>query len=134
MRPNHALALARYQRRKDFTTVEVQWKFGHRTYTYKALKSERLKVRDYVIVLWPTGDYAVAKVVAVHDKPNIKGTEPWDFKWIVQKIDVARHQRLTKMDHDFTAFVAAQDTERLLRQSLQFMRQAGRARGQKKER
>lgn len=130
MRPNHALAVARYRAKKDFTTIKVVFdpapSWTHqRAYTYKALKSMKVKVEDKVLVVLPSGDLKVGRVVEVHPMPQITGKEAFDFKWIVQRIDLERHIKLTAQDAAFAEWVAEQDTKRLLKQSREFFKENG---------
>lgn len=135
MRPNHALALMRYRRRKDFTTATVAFNSRHgtwgRPFTYKVLRDFKLKAGDTVVVVFPTSEFGLGKVVEVHAEPQITGTEPWDFKWIVQKVDPRTYMRLTEEDIEFNKYVAEQDTERLLQQSVDFMKAKRLPRGKK---
>lgn len=121
MRPNHALALMRYRKRKDFTTARVRFSSA-REFTYKVLRTAKLKAGDHVVVVFPTSEYGIGRVTEVHAQPQITGTEPWDFKWIVQRIDARAYTRLTEEDVEFNKYIAEQDTERLLQQSVDFMK------------
>lgn len=134
MRPNHALAIARHRSRKDFTTIAVVFTSDDRflrernRYTYKVLRSARVKAGDNVVVQIPSGAYRVGVVSEVHKTPQITGQEPYDFKWIVQKVDPSTHTRLTNLDTEFKEYIANRDTERLLRESLDFLKKQGRGR------
>lgn len=121
MRPSHALARARYQKRKDFTTISVTFPRSYRHYTYKVLKSAKVKVGDRVVCQWPSGELVIGVVHNVHRVPLITGAEPFDFKWIVQKVDLTQHARLTKLDDDFKTFLEQRDLERLLKESVAFL-------------
>lgn len=118
MRPNHALARARYQKRKDFTTISVTFPRSYRYYTYKVLKSAKVKVGDRVVCRWPSGELVIGVVHDVHKMPMITGTEPFDFKWIVQKVDLTQYARLTKLDDDFKTSLEQRDLKRLLKESI----------------
>lgn len=75
-----------------YTTVEVRYHgklAGSQPYTYKAI-SNTLAMGDTVVV--PV-DYdgmevlKLAKVVRVHDAPQVDVSLPYALKWIVQKVD-----------------------------------------------
>lgn len=125
MKPAHALAVTRYRMLRDFTTVHIQFAPGEKRYTYKALKSERIKKGDRVVVMLWDGEMRIVQVVRVDRKPKFDVKANWDYKWIVQKIDTARHQQLEREDRRFLAHISAQETKRLLQESVKFFKFKG---------
>lgn len=70
-------------------------------YTYKALKVTGVKVGDSVVVDSPSKGLCVVPVVEVHDTPQIDLDAPFEYKWIVQKVDRAEYDSLVDKERQF---------------------------------
>lgn len=75
-------------------TVGVTFDSGSRRYTYKARASEGIEVGNKVVVDSPSAGYVTATVVAVDAFADIDLDKPWNYKWIVQKVDDAFYKEI----------------------------------------
>lgn len=82
----------------NFTTVHVG--LGNASYTYKAHKSLELKAGDEVVVDTPRGT-KVAAVLHVDETPQIDANAPFEYKWIVCKVDRTAYEQQLKEDREF---------------------------------
>lgn len=91
----------------NFTTVKVQsptnWneQASQKEYTYKVLLSDKIEVGDFVVVKVPSGDFKVCLVSHVDKTPDLKLYTNVDLKWIVQKVDTTRFDRITEYESKF---------------------------------
>lgn len=87
MNPKHIVSLLQ----GAYTTVEVRFEPVGKLYTYKT----RLKLvkGDWVIVV-VNHVVKVVEVVNVHAAPRIDFDAPYDYKWIVQKVDFANYNKI----------------------------------------
>jgi len=82
----------------------------HKLYTYKAKKSLGLQVGQTVMV--ERDDMlAFATVVKVHDVPEIDLDAPFDYKWIVNKVDRAEYDRTLVEEANFMQLARAAERE-----------------------
>jgi hypothetical protein len=76
---------------------------GESGYVYKAPLTENVKVDDYVVVHTPQHGLAIAKVVKVDEVPDIDLDAPFDYKWIVQRIDRESYNERLEREKRFAA-------------------------------
>lgn len=125
MNQKHLLSLLQ----NDFTTVDVvfessvQDSFGRavsqsKAYTYKAHLKDGVQVGDKVVVDSPSKGLSVVTVVAVDKTPRIDVHAPFDYKWIIQKVDTSRYEEMLKKEEQFLEAMAeverAHQRQRLL--------------------
>ena len=92
----------------NYTTVKVKFPNGRggtsdKDYTYKVPLDAKVQVEDYVVVDTSTTGYAIAQVVKVDESPDINLDAPYQYSWIIQKVELAayyerreREQRINK--------------------------------------
>lgn len=88
---NHLVTLLQ----QNYTTLTVRFDGAQKGspnhgYTYKVSNeiAATLKEDDFVVV--PARDtFMVAKVLEIHDEPQIDPDTPYQLKWVVQKVDMA---------------------------------------------
>jgi hypothetical protein len=117
MRAKHILALIQ----NDYTTVEVAYnKDSTNTYTFKALKADEITANDLVVVPANTKfDYTVAQVVAVHDEPQIDTSAPYDYKWIVGKVNLKRYAAIEEVEARFEKTLRMIERKRVQNSAIQ---------------
>lgn len=71
-----------------------------RGYIYKAPLSDGIQAGDHVVVSTHKG-FAVAKVLEVHNLPQIDVDADFDYKWIVQKVDTTAFDARVNRETDF---------------------------------
>lgn len=71
------------------------------SWTYKVRKDMGIQVDDAVIVDSPSNGLQIVRVVAVHDTPQIDLDAPFEYKWVIQKIDRAEHDAQVAKEHEF---------------------------------
>lgn len=71
-----------------------------RVYTYKVELSDNIEVGN-VVAVKVGGDVVLAKVVEVHDLPQIDLDADFDYRWIVQKIDFTHYDEVAKREAEF---------------------------------
>ena len=76
----------------NYTTLKVQYLNGRGTqdkdYTYKVPLDAGVRVDDFVVVESSVTGYAVAKVVKVDESPDINLDAPYQYSWIIQKLNL----------------------------------------------
>ena len=76
----------------NYTTVKVQYLNGRvaqdKDYAYKVPLDAGVRVDDFVVVESSVTGYAVAKVVKVDESPDINLDAPYQYPWIIQKINL----------------------------------------------
>lgn len=108
MNQRHLLSLLQ----NGFTTIHVVFEsnmhdgFGSvksqsKTYTYKADLKDNIQVGDKVIVDSPTKGLHVVTVANVDKTPRIDVSAPFDYKWIVQKVDTTLYNERLKKEEEF---------------------------------
>lgn len=121
MKNKHLLSLLQ----EGYTTVEVVFENGPndgckpwadnrvppaprapaRHHTYKVWKEDDVQEGDAVVVERDSGELLVVTVVAAHEVPKIDIDASWDYKWIVQKVDMSNYRSQLKREEDFTAMM-----------------------------
>lgn len=86
----------------NYTTVGVVFTndFGTgqgKEYTYKVLLEDNIQVGDTCIVE-VSGVLKTVMVVSVHETPKIEPTATYGYKWIVQKVNLARYKEKIEME------------------------------------
>lgn len=82
----------------NYTTVGVKFYINDsiltqgKTYTYKVLLTDDVKVGDTCVVD-VNGIAKTVQVVEVHTTPRIDTNATYPYKWIVQKVDYARYEK-----------------------------------------
>jgi hypothetical protein len=71
-----------------------------RLYTYKVKLSDNAKVGDTAVVMVARGLIMVS-IVEVHDVPKIDLDAKFDYKWLVQIIDMAAYNSLLQKEENF---------------------------------
>ena len=76
----------------NYTTVKVQYLNGRvaqdKDYAYKVPLDAGVRVDDFVVVESSVTGYSVAKVVKVDESPDINLDAPYQYPWIIQKINL----------------------------------------------
>jgi hypothetical protein len=75
--------------------------YRDRTYIYKVPKDAGVKVDDAVVVDSPSNGLTIARVVEVHSAPQIDLDAPFEYKWIVQKIDRTDYDQRIAREREF---------------------------------
>ena len=70
-------------------------------YTYKVPKDAGVAVDDFVVVDTKSRGLTLARVVEAHESPQIDIDAPFDYKWIVQKVDRDGYQRRVQAERVF---------------------------------
>jgi hypothetical protein len=73
-----------------------------KTYSYKVPLDFGLKAGDIAVVL-VGADYRCVSVLFVDETPQIDVDAPFEMKWIVSKVDTARHAEQTARESAFLA-------------------------------
>lgn len=71
------------------------------TFTYKVRKDWNVAVDDAVVVESPQNGLQIVRVVEVHASPQIDLDAPFEYKWVIQKIDRAEHDAQVAKEHEF---------------------------------
>ena len=104
MKNNHILSLLQ----SNYTTCKVTYAVGekqyvsgvNKLYTFKT-NIEGLKVEDIVVVPSSSAEgFAVCRVKEVHEFPEIDTDAPWDYKWIVSKVDMESYEEILKAEEE----------------------------------
>ncbi|WP_109077099.1 hypothetical protein [Aggregatibacter kilianii] len=64
---------------------------GNKVYTFKANADLNLNVGDFALV-HATDELKVVKIVEVHDFPQIEEEAGFQYKWVIQKIDLSAYR------------------------------------------
>lgn len=123
MRRSHAIDLKRMREHNDFTTILVSFKGWNKPLTYKALRSDEVRAGGHVVVRWPEGEYRVGFVLRVDEMPLISGTEPYDFKWIVEPLKMLERYEIMRMEEQRIEITDDDELEELLVRSLAMIRE-----------
>ncbi len=84
---------------KNYTTCKVKFEGTAKSYTYKVSLDENLQVGDFVVV--DANDLLSAGVITeVHETAQIDFKAPYAYKWIVQKIDMARYKEQVRKEEE----------------------------------
>ena len=105
---------------EGYTTIGVRYQqrphASDPSYTFKCplAWAERLKEGDHVVVPGKNVGYAVVVVAEVHDKPRIEVDADFDYKWVVQLVNPAMHERIVAKEKRLQEQIDAM-RERLVR-------------------
>lgn len=116
-KPNHLISLLQ----NDFTTVEVLFPNSNSSYTYKvplSMVQEGLKPLDMVVVPARSG-FSVATVYTIHDSPQIDLDAPFEYRWIVQKVDTTAYDTRILREREFTESMKAIEKEKRKAEALE---------------
>lgn len=72
-----------------------------KAYTYKARLEDKLQVGDYVVVDTPREGFKIVRVVGVDPSPVIDVNSPFEYKWVVQKIDTTTYDAIQANEQNF---------------------------------
>lgn len=98
MNVKHLASIAR----TGYTTISVEFpETPGRHYVYKA-ELPFSPTTGMVVVASPSKGYCLARVVEIHDVPQIDVNASFDYKWIVAKVDDSRYTELVEEDKEFT--------------------------------
>lgn len=101
MRENHVISSVQ----KGFNTVSVAFEMkpnsDSQTWTYKAPDQLQVLKGDKVVVQ-ANNSFKVGTVMEVHDEPQINLDSNYDYKWIIDKVDFALFEAITKSEEEFT--------------------------------
>ena len=101
MRASHAHDLMS----DDIQTVKVRFDVNGivaaKTYDYKALKSLEVKIGDLLIVETGNDTYKIVQAVEVDDEAQIDTSMQFDYKWIVDKIDLTKYAACLEREKTF---------------------------------
>lgn len=104
--------------RTNYTTVSVEFpETRGKFYTYKAELPFPPTV-SMVVVPSPSKGYCLARVVEVHDVPQIDVNVSYDYKWIVAKVDDSRYITLVEEDKEFTKRMRAHEQTKIYNELL----------------
>lgn len=81
-----------------FVLVSVCFPGNTNSYTYKALASENVEAGDSVVVLTPREGYKIATVQEVKTSDFIDLSVPFDYKWIIQKVDTTNYKAIEERE------------------------------------
>lgn len=100
----------------NYYTVAVRFRDGNnqKLYTYKVPNDVKLEKDDMVIVDAPFSGVTIVDVKEVHTVPRINPNAPFDYKWIVAKVDLAAHRERLEREKEFAQVVAQLEAERSL--------------------
>jgi len=89
------------------TRASIPWAMPEQTYhgkayTYKVARDVEVKVDDFVVVYSDARGLVIARVVEVHETPQIDVDASFDYKWIVQRIDREAYQRRVDAERVFS--------------------------------
>ncbi len=89
----------------NFTTVKVKYTEKDRQlYTFKVSKDLTLDVGDLVLIQNNTDTfYRTVEVVKVDDVSDIDYNAPFDYKWVVSKVDLKSFKTLLKQEQTLLA-------------------------------
>jgi hypothetical protein len=93
------------------------------TFIYKVRKDEGIKVDDAVVVESPQNGLMIVRVVAVHDAPQIDLDAPFEYKWIIQKIDRTAHDEQVDKERRFNDMMLEVERTRQREATLGNMRE-----------
>jgi len=71
------------------------------TFTYKVRKDWNVSVNDAVVVESPQNGLQIVRVVEVHVAPQIDLDAPFEYKWVIQKIDRTGHDEQVAKENQF---------------------------------
>lgn len=71
------------------------------TYTYKAPIKAGYKAGDLALVDSPKGGLCVVTILEVHDTPQIDVDADFDYKWLVQKVDLTEYKDIQAKEAQF---------------------------------
>lgn len=90
-----------------FVLVSVCFAGNSNSYTYKALSSENIVAGDSVVVLTPKDGYKVATVNEVKTSDFIDLSVPFDYKWIIQKVDTTNYKAIEEREAKLRSVLAS---------------------------
>lgn len=93
------------------------------SWTYKVRKDSGIKVDDAVIVESPQNGLQIVRVVEVHDTPQIDLDAPFEYKWIIQRVDRTEHDEQVAKERQFNDTMLEVERTRIREETLNNMRQ-----------
>lgn len=93
------------------------------SFTYKIRKDSGVKVDDAVIVESPQNGLQIVRVVEVHDTPQIDLDAPFEYKWIIQRVDRTEHDEQVAKERQFNDTMLEVERTRIREETLNNMRQ-----------
>lgn len=99
MKANHLISLLQ----SGFTTIKVTFNSSGsgQQYTYKAKLEDNIQVGDYVVVARDDLTLTVGYVAGVDDFADIDTSVDFNYKWIVQKVDIAGYRQQLEVEQRF---------------------------------
>lgn len=85
---------------QDFFTVGVKFDGTSQIYTYKVPNSVKLEKDDHVVTrrAGTKAGYGVAKVVRIDEVPQIDLDAPYEYAWIVQRVDATGYDAQLELE------------------------------------
>ena len=106
MQNKHILSLLQ----TGYTTVQARFQSSGRLYTYKA-KKDQVKKGDHAVVNAP-GGLAIVEIIKVDKAPCINVDAPYNYKWLVQKVDLSEYNQVVALEVEFNEVIAEVERER----------------------
>lgn len=100
MRQNHVVSLLQ----TGYTTVQAVYNIDDlegsfsKRYTFKVLNDMNVKVGDICVV--QTSGYSLVRIINVHDEPNINLDSEFDYKWVVDKVNLERYKNIITVEKE----------------------------------
>lgn len=76
---------------------------AQQAYIYKAVKTDQYKAGDFVVIEDPQRVLKIAEIVEVHEHAQIDYDSDYDYKWIVQRVDLTSYANVLKAEQTFKA-------------------------------
>jgi len=113
---------ARTEKRDMVRPNEERLAERHQRYTYKAPKDAGIAVDDAVVVESPSNGLCIVRVVEVHQTPQIDLDAPFEYKWIVQKVDRTGYDERVARERKFADMMLEVERTRQREQLMNDMR------------
>ena len=95
-----------------FVTVVFAPYTGTNTYTYKTLLD--VEVDDFVVVHTPSRGYQVVKVLEVLSPLEVDLEAKYEYKWLVQKVDLEHFDKVMATEKEVRAVVNKSKNKRAI--------------------
>jgi hypothetical protein len=82
----------------NYTTVRVKYDKNGVLYTFKVLRDLILEPGDLVLIESTRGFFRTVEVVSVDKNPDIDYEAPFEYKWIVSKVDLSDYQNIKQRE------------------------------------
>jgi hypothetical protein len=116
MKTNHLISLLQ----EDYTTVKVRFSQDNsktfnspKLYTYKT--REKFSVDDYAVVM-VAGHLQIVKVEEVDDCIDLDFDSGIEYRWIVQRIDLANYETLMEQEKEVSDLIRKAENKQKLKQ------------------